>query len=614
MSTDLRPRSLERDVSLDRLLLNGKKIDVNVVSAVIGGEIERTMDGASTVTFDLHDPQLALLRSGIFNERVVLVVDRLRYMLAGVSKSGDGLKLTFEDLEVALLRRHNKPRKATRGKVTRAQFALSLVREVKPKIKFYSPEMNKRQPIERSADRPTKGEKDTNREPGFSSDASFTVKGGKANRNQINNAERALDVARSKGAPRLAQLALVMAMIQESSITNLTHGHSSSVGILQLLDSWLGGSTSTDGGRRDIELVVAMFLDRGFTGRGGAIAIAKSNPNMDPAEVATRVQGNAAGAGDYSPHRSEAERIVDLYNGGEGTLPASATNSGATGKYEFSRGQPGQREDTWTALKRLAEEVRWRCFVVAGTIYFVSDEYLMRSRPLMRVSQDTIGVNYVDFDLDSGKKVQTCTVTCRIDRWAAPPGSVITVFNMGPADGRWLVQSVRRSIFDAEGTIELRRAQRPLPEPAAPEVGTSTIAGAGHGETASTGPTKLGASKPVAASYSPPGPHGAARNAFGDAEAADIMVPQGTSALAVADGTIESVRDTGNRDPGGNPNGIHVYLKTASNRFFYTHLFSVRVRAGQQVAAGDVIGTTGTANNVSHLHFEVENGSIKDWV
>lgn len=608
------------DLDVKKLVLNGKVVDVNVADSITGGDLTLTIEGASTFTVNIHDPELSILGSGIFNNRVIAVMDGVVWQLVKVSKSGDGLSITFEEYTVARLRKKDSPRKVYRDKMTRAQFVLQLVRELKsPRVPVFIPELKVRQPIATSSDRQTEDQRVEDHEPGFDAKVRFTVKGEQADREQISIAERMLDVARSKKAPATAKVALIAAGIAESLLRNLTTGHSSSVGVLQLLDTHLNGSTSTKGGRRDVELVTSLFLDRGFTGRGGAIALSKSD--NDPASIATKVQGNRDGASTYAPYVNEARRIVSLYEGGDGSfIPGEDDEDSGQAKverYEFRRGQPGEKEDSWTAIQRLAEEVKWRAFVVRGRFYFVSDNRLIRAKPSYRIEPKTEGVLNVDFDLDVGKAVETARLDVVIGRWQVLPGQVVVLDGFGPADGRYLVSGVSRGLFSTVGNVELIRPVSKLPEPAASTTSDSSTTEAGGAEGLENVPeaqrSRRGV-KPVAASYRPPGPHGAARNAFGDTEAADILVPQGTNALAVADGVIESVRSTGNFNPNSNPNGIHVYLKTSDNRFFYTHLFSVNVKAGDRVSAGDVIGKTGAANGVAHLHFEVENGSIKDWV
>ena len=41
---------------------------------------------------------------------------------------------------------------------------------------------------------------------------------------------------------------------------------------------------------------------------------------------------------------------------------AARGSSKSKKKYEFRRGEPGKPEDSWTAIQRLAEEVRWHAF------------------------------------------------------------------------------------------------------------------------------------------------------------------------------------------------------------------------------------------------------------
>lgn len=100
-----------------------------------------------------------------------------------------------------------------------------------------------------------------------------------------------------------ARLALWMAAIVESGVHDIPYGHSSSVGVLQLLDIHLGGSVAA---RRDVVLVAKLFLRKGFTGKGGAIAIAERNPGLSAGRVAQAVQGSAF------PDRYDERRLQAL--------------------------------------------------------------------------------------------------------------------------------------------------------------------------------------------------------------------------------------------------------------------------------------------------------------
>lgn len=93
--------------------------------------------------------------------------------------------------------------------------------------------------------------------------------------------------------------------------------------------------------------------------------------------------------------------------------------------------------------------------------------------------------------------------------------------------------------------------------------------------------------------------------------AIDIAVPVGTPVYAVTAGVIgsrigplssSSPRFAGNR----------LTLQGAGNSYFYAHLSKLTVKAGEHVVAGQLLGYSGEANGVAHLHFAVENGTPGD--
>lgn len=95
--------------------------------------------------------------------------------------------------------------------------------------------------------------------------------------------------------------------------------------------------------------------------------------------------------------------------------------------------------------------------------------------------------------------------------------------------------------------------------------------------------------------------------------AIDIAVPVGTPVYAPVDGSIVRAGNLpGN--PGGRFAGERVTIQGSSNAFYFGHLTSSAVQVGQQIKAGTLIGYTGEANGVSHLHFAVQNGSPLDWI
>lgn len=88
----------------------------------------------------------------------------------------------------------------------------------------------------------------------------------------------------------------------------------------------------------------------------------------------------------------------------------------------------------------------------------------------------------------------------------------------------------------------------------------------------------------------------------------DIFAPKNAPALAVAEGTITRLVN-------GPVSGKAVYLTDAQGTYyFYGHLnrFAPRLRQGQQVRLGQVIGYVGSTGNAmgtpAHIHFEIHPG------
>lgn len=79
----------------------------------------------------------------------------------------------------------------------------------------------------------------------------------------------------------------------------------------------------------------------------------------------------------------------------------------------------------------------------------------------------------------------------------------------------------------------------------------------------------------------------------------DLSAPVGTPVYAVAPGVV------GESDAGGWA-GVHVIIKHTDGSSLYAHLANMTVNPGQQVKAGDRIGTVGLTGRTfgAHLHFE----------
>jgi murein DD-endopeptidase MepM/ murein hydrolase activator NlpD len=86
--------------------------------------------------------------------------------------------------------------------------------------------------------------------------------------------------------------------------------------------------------------------------------------------------------------------------------------------------------------------------------------------------------------------------------------------------------------------------------------------------------------------------------------ALDIRIPNGTPVIALDDGVIVKTFNS----PSGVTAGWQVTLRGSDNAWFYGHLTTVSVRAGERVRKGQTIGTSGSANGVPHLHIGQQAG------
>ena len=479
------------DIDLTKLYLALGQATFNVAEAVTNASVKRTIEGASTLTVNITDQDRMLLRSGNLGRRLVTEIDGLYFILVAVNKSGSRLTLTFEDREVYLLRTYDKPIKqsksTSRAKITRAQFVNRLIREVKEvRIPTYIPELEIVQPIQSSKDLAKgKDQKDT-RAFGIPKHNGLTVKGAAMTENQRQVANVVLDTGASRLAQRKCLVMAIMCVIQESNMTNLNYGDKPGwVGAFQQ-NALFGWPAS-----RDVARDAAAFYDK-------LIPYVAAHPQAQYTDAIQAVQRSAT-PNAYAKHRTEAERIVTDYG-----LPADTTSkanaqwtaaSGSTGtsEYEFYRGRPPSssvrsrkegistkawgKENSWDCIQRLADEVQWRAFFVSGRFYFLAEDDLFKSKPIATVDEDTDGVISIDGDYDEGKKNGQLTIQCYMARWAAPPGSVVQIINMGPWNGRWLVNDVERSLFRDTGTITLKKPRPRLPEPSGGNVTGGTTQG-----------------------------------------------------------------------------------------------------------------------------------------
>jgi murein DD-endopeptidase MepM/ murein hydrolase activator NlpD len=92
----------------------------------------------------------------------------------------------------------------------------------------------------------------------------------------------------------------------------------------------------------------------------------------------------------------------------------------------------------------------------------------------------------------------------------------------------------------------------------------------------------------------------------------DLSVALGTSVEAIADGTVVFANEQGSYGK------LVIINHSGGMQTRYAQLGSIQVKVGQQVKAGEVLGTVGTSGKPSstqpHLHFEVRSSSSLGWV
>jgi hypothetical protein len=522
-----------KDLDLGKLLVYLKsQILFDTTDRVIDVQVNRGIDGSSTVDVSLNDYDRAILRSWAINAKLDIQIDGLWFRLVSCSKnaSDDELKLTFEQREISLLRSYPKPdttnytienakkwvKWASRDKVTRAEFILNLIREVKEvDIPVVIPHLHQIQRIAKQTDVATSytptsvassggipsdfnkyktahpsigpGKGATANTYTVTTTQALMVKNVRATKSQIANANTILTVASNMNARRKVMVCAIMTAIQESVLQNLAGGDGTSAGLFQQIDQYWGSYAD----RTDPATSARMFLER-------CIKDDASQPGLSFNDLCQTVQ-NSGHPTLYGQWRWEAERIVSAFGippGDEGNAPTggtagtsdsttegsaaaanamgfTSTSPGADGSYYYYRGIPPtrnkgwwKREDNWTCIQRLAGEVGWRAFFIGGVFYFLDDDDLFKTQPIATVNEQTPGIMGIGFDYDVGRQGATVDLPCQVGLWLAPPGSLVVLEDMGPLDGRWLVNTFTRSLFDDNADIALTKPQPKLPEPA----------------------------------------------------------------------------------------------------------------------------------------------------
>lgn len=465
--------SLAKDVALATVLLNGRKLKADLADAVTDANMRLTIEGASELRITFEDSELTILNSGLLTNRCDVEIDGLFFRLVGFEFApGRLLTLVFEDREVAILRGYTRPRRAYRDKVTRARFALSLVREAKT-IRFFCPELNVVQPVA--------GTKSARKAPGFSPDETVKVRDRKATREQRRILERVLDVGDLLNVPRKVLIASVAAAVAESAARNKRLDG----GVAGVFAQRPGTKWGTLANVRDIDFAATSFFTY-------AMKAYRANPGRGAAAIAQTVQG-ARSSTKFSAWVPEATSTVNAYLGDTSSAKDAREERTKAARYAFTRGAPGGPvgENTWDCLQRLADEVGWRCYMVRAVVYFISEAHLFRAKPIATITPQTDWCDDPDFRYDTGQRVAEVRVSFRVRRWSAPPGAIVKIDGYGPGSGRYLVSEIDRSLFSTQATATLQLPRPKLPEPAAETITVPATQSGSSSTSSSNVPAKL---------------------------------------------------------------------------------------------------------------------------
>jgi hypothetical protein len=485
------------------LVLDGREVDVRLDAGVTEAAYDLSIENTLALTLTVHDQRRQLRRSGILDRdhngkldaSIEATIDGVRYRLASARKTGDTFALGFVDRVVAQLQSARGPLKP-KGPADHVAFARMLVRRVG--VEFVTPTgvavvksgsaLDEKRQRADADDRREKGIPVANPTgltgggpfgTGFLAPATtpadtitadeLTVQGAKATPEQVRNMEVVMGVATAAGGGQKATLALNLACIVESRFMNLRSGDADSEGILQVRVSLHGQAVA-----RSVSRSCTLFMTTGFSGRGGAIALAAAHPDWSAGEIAQAVQGSAF-PDRYDKWRKEGVAIIDAYGG----LDAIGGSSGASRAGELvQRGTADNPdEDSWTALGRIGEAKGWRAFALRGRVYYAREQDLVKSRARAVLSEQDPAVDWIDWEVSPRKRVNTATVTCRASLWAVPPGAAVIIKGEGVADGRWLVASFRRTRDSQKATVELRRGTELLKPQATTEGAGAGAAG-----------------------------------------------------------------------------------------------------------------------------------------
>ena len=446
------------DLVLD--IVGSKVWDIDVREICLRAEIVDVMKGSPSLEFDIWDPDGDLRTSGRLNRTVDIHIGGGRWYRLADIKRGEGgtLTLIFESKWSDRLKRKFGPMKQSRAKGTRAEFILAAINKVaKGQVEFICPELTKKQPMDKK-EKTKKKKKERKQGFGPGDKKEIQVKKSDADSAQIDNIDRVLTTGKRLGASDKVMIGSIETITQESNANRwATNGQF--VGLFQQSKAY--GWPATRNPEKDAAawFKKAMKIDKQLPQTEASIIARKVQMNNLPAHMPPTVQ-------DFEQWKEEAEHTYSLWKGGN----TVTTSREYYKKYEF---EIAEDQNFWDGILELADEVKWALWINKNTIWYMAEEDLYKARHRGRIREGEDGVLALSWDMDDHKVVNEARITADMDRWVAPIGSVVVLDNEGPANGRWLVTEIRKSLFDWTGTIQLEKPTESEPEPR-PSTATKT--------------------------------------------------------------------------------------------------------------------------------------------
>lgn len=497
--------------------LDGIAADVRLRDAVTGAQVVLTMNGASTLSLIVEDPSLKILNSPAFDTSITSRVDldlggammsprRWRCEMSrgagGLDVAGTSTTIEFWERGAAALKRETAA--LSKANMTFEQFVAYLAREVRTDATLVPVVTSPRALPPKIASSKSASDREdeatSNGGSGWSPAVTgkVTIKGVNADPDQLKNLDLILQACVETKAPMAAAVAAVAAATQESNVRNLAglspDGYGSR-GVWQITEQ----NARRGWKQRDVAWGARKFLTDGFSGRGGAIALAKQG--IQPGTIARLVENPGSPDGPYAQWVDEARRTVKLWSGrpldewnrtvraGRGATGASRTREDLR-PTAWRRGTSNKPESSWAALQRYCERMGTRRFISAGRLIVASDQALIKATPTIALALDDPEIlQRPTIALDGTADIQQLELTVLARHWPAPPGAVVEIQGAGAASGPWLVETLRIDAGSPELAVSLTQpvTEKPREPKATPRTASSPRSQRGGSSAATRG-------------------------------------------------------------------------------------------------------------------------------